>query len=285
MIIDPKTRKKEFVRACKGEIKKKALTTGFLPLDNNILLAKGYLMIVSGFPGSGKSEFVDAVLLNMALLHDWKTLYFSPENHPVEQHMLKLAERICGKPAEQFNDQEKKKAFETICSYCTWYDPDEATVASILKVAKETKANQGLDILVIDPWNAVDHERKQNAMLHENLGYSLTKILKFARDNEVLVIIVPHPGKPTPNKDGNIVMPDLYSISDGAMWRNKADYGVIVHRPDMSKDQMIVSIQKIKQKHMGRLGMILMDYEYATGRFKGVQESDFYLPTDISPPF
>ena len=285
MIIDPKIKLKEFDKVCTGDLKKKALTTGFIDLDENILLAKGYLMILTGYPGSGKSEWLDAVLLNMGIIHQWKVMYFSPENHPVEQHMLKIAEKICNKKGEYFTKEDKRKAFDHICQTYTWYDPESPTLSGILNAAMKIKEKKGLDVLVIDPWNAVDHERRERAMLHENLGYSLSKLIKFGRDKDILVVVVAHPTKPMKDKDGNIGMPNLYDISDGAMWRNKADYGVVVHRPDMGKNQMIVSIQKIKQKHMGKLGMVLLDYDFLSGRFKGTKEDNFYLPNEISPPF
>lgn len=285
MIVDPSTRMKLFDKVCTGELKKKALTTGYMDLDDHLLLAKGYLMILTGYPGSGKSEWLDAILLNMSIMHDWKVMYFSPENHPVEQHMLKLAEKICNKKGEYFDKEDKRKSFDMICKNFTWFDPENPTLVSILDSAKSVQNDKGLDVLVIDPWNAVDHERKERAMLHENLGYSLSKILKFGRDRDILTVIVAHPTKPMKDKDGNIGMPNLYDISDGAMWRNKADYGIVVHRPDMGKNQMLVSIQKIKQKHMGKLGMLLFDYDFMSGRFKGVKESDFFLPNEMTAPF
>jgi hypothetical protein len=68
------------------------------------------------------------------------------------------------------------------------------------------------------------------------------------------------------------------------MWRNKCDYGVIVHRPDMSKNQAMVSVQKLKFKYMGRyMSPVLMDYDReVSGRFKALGDEAFLLP-EISP--
>jgi len=285
VIVDPNDCYERYELACKGQLKKKALSTGFICLDENLLLSKGYLMILTGFPGSGKSEWLDAILLNMSIMYQWKVAYFSPENHPVEQHMLKLAEKFNKKQGVHFSKDEKVTAYNHICGFYHWLDPDHPTLDVMIDAAIAIKNKKGLDVLVVDPWNALDNERKQGAMLHENLGYQLSKLLKFGRDNDILVCVVAHPTKPQKDKDGNIGMPTLYDISDGAMWRNKADFGVVIHRPDMQKNQVLVSIQKIKQKHLGKLGMTYMDYDFASGRFKSPNDSDFFLPNELTPPF
>jgi len=284
MIIKPAHLKKEFDEACRGEIFKRGLTTGFPDLDENIKLAKSYLTIITGYPGSGKSEWLDAVLLNMTLLHNWKIMYFSPENHPVEQHMAKLAEKYIGCGVSQFTTTNRDESFEYLTEHFTWTYPEDPTLDIILSNAFEVYQETGLDALVIDPWNALTSKR-DTQLIHEDLGRRLTKTIKFARDNDILVCVVAHPSKPLKDKQGNIGMPNLYDISDGAMWRNKADYGIVCHRQDMSKNELIISVQKIKQKWMGKLGMKVLQYDWRSGRFKCDSEEDFYLPTEITPPF
>lgn len=284
MVIRPSQRLKEFDEVCSGEIFKRGLSTGFLDLDEYIKLAKSYLTIVTGFPGSGKSEIVDAILVNMSLMYGWKTLFFSPENHPVEQHMSKLAEKFIGKQSIHFTKEERNNAISFLDSYCTWIYPEHPTLDIIIKSAIEHKTKYGLDVLVIDPWNALDHERG-GRMMHEDLGFRLSQLLKVGRDHDILVIVVAHPKVPQKDKNGCFPMPNLYDISDGAMWRNKADYGIVVHRPDMSKNELLVSIQKIKQKWMGKVGASNLQYDWRSGRFKCTSANGFYLPNEISPPF
>ena len=122
-------------------------------------------------------------------------------------------------------------------------------------------------------------------MVHEYLSEALSKVLGLARTQNLHIAIVAHPKTPQKDKDGNFPVPTLYDISDGAMWRNKADYGVVCHRPDMNKNLLEVYVQKIKQKWMGKLGMVSFDYDFRTGRFKGPDDQDFYLPHEIPPPF
>jgi len=267
-----------------GDGYRQALSTGFLNLDKYIKLAKGYLMINTGYPSSGKSEFLDAILINMALMHNWRVMYFSPENYPTEEHMAKLAEKYIGTNLRSMTPQEDSKALEFLQKHYSWMDMEDPYLEKIMCLAEEENADSGLDCLVIDPWNNVFHDRghlREDEYLSECLG----KVLRFARTKKILIAVVAHPKNPQKDKDGNYPTPDLYCISGGAMWRNKADYGLCYHRPNMGKHELEVMVQKIKQKWMGQVGSQLFDYDVRSGRFKAKDAAGFYLPTEVEPPF
>lgn len=283
MIISPKERQKEFAELTKG-ITKKGLSTGFESIDEYMKLATSYLAIITGVPGSGKSEFLDAVVINMTLMHGWKTAYFSPENYPLENHMSKLAEKFIGKHIKEFKKEDTEKALDFLEENFKWIYPEEPELDTILNGALRIKEASGLDCLVIDPWNAVTHKRN-NAMVHEYLAEALSKLIRFGRTQNVLIAVVAHPTKPQKDKDGNYAPLNLYDISDGAMWRNRCDYGIIVNRPDMSKNEIEVVMGKIKNKWMGKLGSARLDYDFQTGRFKCTYKKEFLLPSEIEPPF
>lgn len=230
------------------------------------------------------TEFLDAVLMNMSLLHGWKTLYYSPENHPIEEHMTKLAEKFIGKHISEFKEAEELSSLDFLQKHFTWMYPEDPKLDTLLGLATKEHEQNGIDALVIDPWNAVTHHRG-GELIHEYLSEALSKMIRFGRGNNVFIAIVAHPTKPQKDKDGNFPVPTLYDISDGAMWRNKADYGFICHRADMSKNELDVYIQKVKYKWMGKVGMTRFDYNYRNGRFKQPEDKDFWLPTEVVPPF
>jgi|ERR1019366_8135137 twinkle protein len=284
MIIKPESREKSFRALKSGGLSKKGLSTGFTCLDEHIKLAKGYMAIITGVPSSGKSEFLDAVLMNLTLSHNWRILYYSPENHPVEQHMSKLAEKYIGKHITQFTPKDFDESLEYLGNHFTWMYPDTPQINTLLNIAIEEFDSVPFDCLVIDPWNAVTHSHS-NQMIHEYLGEALGKIIRFSRDKNILTCIVAHPTKPQVDKNGCYPVPDLYSISDGAMWRNRADFGIVVHRPDMSKNEVEIYVGKTKYKWMGKVGMQKLDYDYSTGRFKCKDDTEFLLNHEIASPF
>jgi len=57
----------------------------------------GEMSVVTGIPNSGKSEFADAVTVNLAHQYGWRFAVCSFENPPAE-HIAKLAEKHLGLP-------------------------------------------------------------------------------------------------------------------------------------------------------------------------------------------
>jgi twinkle protein len=289
MILTPESLKDTFMSYKGGS----GLSTGLSVLDGNLMPQKGYLMVVSGYAGAGKSEFVDAMLQNMGLLHNWKSLLYSPENFPVEDHMQKLSERYVGKRWQKMTQKEKQQAYALINRYFNWVQPDVLiNIHQMLDMASSLADSGKLQCLVIDPWNQMSHKRRDR--VDEYLSDALAHILHFARSKGILVIIVAHPKNPTKGKDGKLPIPGMYDINEGAMWRNKADYGVMIHRPDYQKiidpfgdylTNVDVLVQKCKQKWMGNTGCYNMAYHVPTGRYRGKLETSFDLPVEHRVPF
>ena len=70
---------------------------GWKQLGEHYRPAKGTLNIITGIPSHGKSEFMDALAVNLSLQHKWKWIVFSPENYPLELHVKKISEKLMGK--------------------------------------------------------------------------------------------------------------------------------------------------------------------------------------------
>ena len=75
----------------------KGAVLGMGELDDMLSLEVGRLMIVTGIPGDGKSEFLDEMAVHLSLNYDWRCAWFSPENFPVTLHHPKLIEKLIGK--------------------------------------------------------------------------------------------------------------------------------------------------------------------------------------------
>lgn len=72
--------------------------TGWPLLDRHYSVRPGEWTLVTGIPGHGKSEFLDAMTINLAARHGWRFGIFSPENQPFSLHLAKLAEKYTGNP-------------------------------------------------------------------------------------------------------------------------------------------------------------------------------------------
>lgn len=226
------------------------------------------LCIVTGIPGSGKSEFIDEIAERLNLRYGWKFAYFSPENAPLAYHASKLIEKFTGK---HFNRQslgygEYRQVKEHIEKNFFFIAPAESyKVDTILDRAKFLVRRRGIKALVIDPYNRLESEqgRKNETQYISEL---LDKLTNFAQQNDILIILMAHPTKQQKNKDGVIEAPTLYDISGSANFFNKADFGIVVHR-NRIQNYVEVHIQKVKFRHLGECGTALFKYNLNNGRY------------------
>jgi twinkle protein len=256
------------------------LETGWPSLDRyySISQESGEVHIVTGVPGHGKSEFLDALMVNLAKDEGWNIGLFSPENFPLEYHASKLMEKYIGKPFSEgfktrMTKEESEIAKKWLNDHFSFLMPDETnlTVSAILELAKTLIYRRGMKCLILDPWNEVDHSRPAGMTETEYISQSLTRIRRFARTNNCHVFVVAHPFKMPKGENGLYGVPSPYDISGSAHWRNKADNCLSIWRdtsPDNQKFEVEIHVQKIRKKHIGKLGMVKLGYEYSTGRYR-----------------
>ena len=71
--------------------------TGWEEMDKICTYECRRLVIVTGIPGAGKSEWLDELVLRLCMRHQWKIAFFSPENNPIVYHLRKLIEKLTGR--------------------------------------------------------------------------------------------------------------------------------------------------------------------------------------------
>jgi twinkle protein len=248
---------------------------------------QGYFCVMTGIPGHGKSEFCDCMIVNTILMHEWKWAIFSPENYPTALHFNKLCEKIIGKPQKGAKKEEYEEATQTIDDHATWLYPEteDVTLKELLDTVKKIKKKHGLDAFVFDPWNEIT--RPSDIKETDFIEDALRKFRRFCREHELFGIIIAHPTKMVPNREGKMPPVNLWSISGSSHWRNKCDFGIVVHREDMTQNMPTVDIQKVKQKNFGKVGKIQMYYDYLSGRMKDNNdvEGAFPMPASYGCPF
>lgn len=240
-------------------------------IDNKITWETGRLGIVTGIPSSGKSEFVDYIICKLNVIHGWKAAYFTPENFPLKHHYSKLYEKLIGKRfgLDTSSELEWDMAYDYIKdNFFYVMNEDDFTVKSILESTKILVKTRGVKIVVIDPYNKLEHQYKDSETQY--ISRFLDELTRFAKLNDVLLFLVAHPVKMA-KVAGKFEVPTLYSISGSANFYNKTDYGITVHRKSEDSGVMIneveIHIQKIKYKHLGEQAIIDLNYDYITGRF------------------
>lgn len=257
---------------------------GWPSLNELYSVRQGEWTVVTGMPGSGKSEVVDAMMVNLAENESWVFAIFSPENQPVQRHAAKLAEKYIGKPfyksrhGERMNLAELEKAAAFLHKHFIFISPpdNELTIEHLLEKVRQMVLRRGVKGCVIDPWNEIDHQRPPGITETEYISAAITKIRRFARECNIHIWLVAHPAKMQKDKTtGKYPVPSLYDISGSAHWRNKADNGISVFRDISSGSPLVeVHVQKIRFKEIGRVGMATLEYQPASGRYKDTQHGE-----------
>jgi twinkle protein len=250
------------------------LSTGWKAFDEFYTVRVGEMTIITGIPGSGKSNFLDAMCINLVLKHRWRIGYFSPENWPVQRHIKTLLEKLMGKTfepsqyGERMHPDEVRAGTSYLEDYIRFIIPKDElmTVDTILKFARILCLQYGIKGLVLDPWNEVEHDLKHGEREDMYISRQLTKIRRFARFNGLHIWVVAHPTKLQKNSNGTYDPPTMYDISGGAHWRNKADNGLCVYR-DFETNRTTVLVQKIRFREIGKLGECDFKYRH-TGNYE-----------------
>ena len=241
------------------------------------------LCIVTGIPGSGKSEFIDEIAERLNIRYGWRFAFFSPENAPIQYHASKLIEKFTG---GQFNTKcikpwEYQQVKEHLEKNFFFISPgDNFRLDTILSKAKSLVRKKGIKALVIDPYNRIESDQDYRITETQHISKTLDRLTNFAQQNDVLVILMAHPTKMPKDKDGVTQVPTLYDISGSANFFNKADFGIVVHR-DRVNECVKVCVQKVKFRHLGEIGEAKFKYNINNGRYSPF-EDNFYTDWDNS---
>lgn len=248
----------------------RGVKTGWPSVDEYYTVRPGEFTVVTGIPNSGKSNWVDALCVNLAAQSGWRFAIFSPENQPVEDHIARYLEKYRRKPFgkgvhDRMTRDEIDDAMRWANDHFHWILPDddaEWTIDSILDATRSLVRRHGIQGLVIDPWNELEALRPKELSETEYIGQSLKRIRQFGRKNGVHIWIVAHPAKLyRDKKDGSYPVPTLYDISGSAHWRNKADNGICIWRNfDPGARDVDVHIQKVRFRQVGKVGAAVLFY-------------------------
>ncbi len=251
----------------------RGVTIGHPNFDRLCSFETKRLCVVTGIPGSGKSEFIDEMAERLNMRYGWRFAYFSPENAPLAYHASKLIEKFTGK---RFNRAslslgEYREVKEHLGSDFFFISPsDNFRLDTILDKARVLVRRRGIKALVIDPYNRLESQQGSRNET-QYVSEVLDKLTNFAQRNDILVILMAHPTKLPKNKDGVTDIPTLYDISGSANFFNKADFGLVVHR-DRANDSVLVQVQKVKFRHLGENGTALFKYNINNGRYTPCEE-------------
>lgn len=242
----------------RGSIHDIVCSTGWPELDSIWKLYPGQFTICTGVAGHGKSTLLLNVVVNIARQSGVKTFMYVPEN---EGHIHEKMKLIWGREPgfdafagdQCFVQSAQPPAYDSVAKTLQWV-LDRAVIAV---------ERDGVDLLLIDPWNELERAKPKDQLLSDYIGQCLMHLKQFCRAMNVAVILVAHPTKAGVEQGKT---PTLADIEGSMNWFNKCDNGLIVVRDPIAASAKVISA-KCREIGAGKRGECHFFVDPNTGLF------------------
>jgi hypothetical protein len=242
--------------------------------------APSMLTIVTGEPGSGKSNFIDCLCSKIALNHNWVFTFASFETLPIERHVLTLCQSYLRKPTLRWMDHsatenELTQAIDLLSPHFHFIMPDdhELHIGAILQYVEDDIKDYGIKGFVLDPFTELEQSRFNGQSQTEMIERILRDLQRFTRQRQIHTWLIAHPTKSGETyKDGR---PTMRSISGSANFYNKADFGMVVHR--LEDDKVTVYIDKVRFDSNGGRGQVEFGYSIFSREYMPIRPYESFV--------
>lgn len=235
---------------------------GFDKFNGHYRARLGDFTVWTGIPSHGKTSFVQDLCCRLAQNHGLRIAWASFEQAPQRDH--KRAFRSWFNNCREVDQStiDKANADAWIDRHHVFLVPsedDEVNLDWLLEKMEVAVVRHECRVIVIDPWNEMDHLWERHETEAQYINRAIKTLRRFARAFQVHMIVVAHPTKQLRLGDGSYAAPGLYDINGGAVWFNKADLGVVVHRESETEVRIKVAKSRFHDV-IGYPGSVLMQF-------------------------
>ena len=278
-----------------------------IPLLHDMLpVIPGTFTVVTGYAGQGKTSAVMAVVADMLRQgHNVALASFETAVKPILETKLRAHLLGCSDSDTARCDTSRADAMLeaqlSIIAQQPGSDDDDMTLDDCLELARIAVIRDGIKMLIIDPWNEIEHKRRADESETDYTGRAIRAMKRFARNYQVAVWLIAHPRKPVikrrtrrgsrrysllksipyardekrPRRQrrqtagaASWKAPHAdYDISGSANFANKADFGVIVHRPSRDSNLVDLHVTKVRMGLPGRMGDARLEWNWQSSRY------------------
>jgi twinkle protein len=261
----------------------KAGIEGFDPL---LSFMGGQLTMVTGIPGHGKDEFTNWIMASLSKNHGWKWGVFNFEE-PAEIHTTKLMEKFTDKAfafrkeqGHRMSRMEFDRALSKVDEHFHFVNVSkiDVTMDGVIAKAAELVNRYGINGMIINPWNYLEHKRSGYQTETEYISEALTKLINFLWQYGVHCLLIAHPYKMQKDKKtGEYEVPTLYSISGSSHFYNKTHNGFCVYR-NRREGTVDVHVQKVKWYWLGKTDVARFHFNVNTRTYSPAEPQ---LPEEL----
>jgi len=253
----------------------KQYSAGWSKLDPHFRFAPPQLIVITGVPNAGKSEWAICMLANLARIHGLKGAILQFEDSPERNRrtLLTYAKTWRGQGnGVGIHDEPAvwvDAMFRTVTPNEDVDDDRDFDLKWLQGAIEEAAIRHGCKWVLIDPWNEVEHLWGRQDTEASYLNRAIKQLKRMARRYQIAIIVVAHPTKDG-GKNSTLADASLYDIAGGAVWNNKADLGVIVYS-DNPASTTVRDIKICKSKNyftMGVPGTVVMEFDPVKATYK-----------------
>lgn len=235
--------------------------------------SEGGLIILTGRPNSGKTDFLNCLMAHLMYHNQKRVAFFSFEKPIKGKHVREIArialgvrntEDMDGAESPEEARQENQRVLDYLSEHMVDFDtktrlPDSNYIIGMMEAMMNRK-KQMIDYLVIDPYVFINMtEGGSRATETEKVRLMLTKLQAWSRTRHIWTVVVAHPR--IQYKDGHEAFPplDIYSVAGSAQWANLADFLLTVNRiskPEEGKMFTIVEMLKVRDQEFCHPGKV-----------------------------
>jgi twinkle protein len=244
-------------------------------LEGRFGLVPATFSLITGYAGHGKSSLSMKMIANL-LAQGINVTIASFETLPKPVLERRLQAALVEGPEHDptiWRGERGDKAREILANRLTVIanTPDEEHELDpdrLLDLMETAVARHESKLIVIDPYNEIEHKRRRDETETDYVGRFIRMVKRFCHRSGVPVWLVAHPRKPS--TDGNPKPPSLYDLAGSANFANKADYGLVVHRPNLAANDIDVAVTKVRMGLPGQVGRATLRFEPSYSRYTEV---------------
>lgn len=233
----------------------RAFHLGLVGLEEHLKFPRKGFVTVLGPYESGKSTLLRQIAYNMASIHGWKTAITCFEESAKWRTVNAFRKIVLGKSRDRWSDQDIRTADNWIRKNLIFIQKAKRQLmdgARLIKRLEFAIKVYGLNMVVIDPFNEIDHNWDRGSRSKTDyIADFIMEIKDIADSYGVLMICCVHPPamsmRTQNNKKQKIFT--LSDAADSAHFANKSDIGICVWKAK-SDGYTLINIDKIKNREL-----------------------------------
>jgi twinkle protein len=257
----------------------RSFKTDLYELDELMRIVPRTFTVVTGFAGNGKTSFLMWIIAGLIMKGVHVTVAsFETDIKPIFHRklvaaLLRTGEYTKHEPEQQAWAENLIRKHLAIISHSPDDDEESLSAEDVIELAKASVARNSTRVLIVDPWNELDHKRSPHENETDYTGRAIRAFKRFAKNYDVSVWVIAHPSKPYTGP-GRPKMPGLYDISGSAHWANKADYGIVFQIKDREMWTTTILVAKVRMGLPGKMGSAVLQFDPNRSTYR------YYAPVD-----